>query len=230
MKHYEIEINELDETIEGIKNGSNILLLSPPMSGKEAILDNIMHLRAIKNENALIVVTSNEPATHVLERFKVKKLDLSLSRIGIVDCSSKDLVDVEFENVTIKKVGSPGDLTSIGVKIGQFIDEFSNKDLKIQIHINSLSTILMYSNLQTIFRFLHYLTGRIKAAKALGIFVIDSGMHDPQTIVTLKQLCDCMVEIKSENNKNFIRILGQFAKSTSWFEYEPNEVSSMISH
>jgi KaiC/GvpD/RAD55 family RecA-like ATPase len=220
MKHYESEINELDETIEGIKNGSNILLLSPPMSGKEVILDNIMHLRAIQNENALIIVTSNEPAMHILERFKKKKLDLSLSKIGIVDCISKDLVDIEFENVSIKKVSSPADLTSIGVKIGQFIDDFTKNNLRIQIHINSLSTFLMYSNIQTIFRFLHYLTGRIKAAKGIGIFVIDSGMHDQQTIAILKQLCNCMVEIKSENDMQFIRIIDQFAKSTPWFEYE----------
>jgi archaellum biogenesis ATPase FlaH len=189
-----------------------------------------MHLRAIKNENALIIVTSNEPATHILERLKRKKFDLSLLKIGIVDCVSNDLVDVEFENVTIKKVSSPGDLTNIGVRIGQFIDEFSKNNLKIQIHINSLSTFLMYSNIQTIFRFLHYLTGRIKAAKALGIFVIDSGMHDPQTVVTLKQLCDCMVEIKSENDRNFIRVLCQFTKSTPWFEFDHNEMCSIISN
>ena len=230
MKHYAIDIKELDDTIEGIKNGSNIMLISPPMSGKEDILDNIMYHRAIKNETALIIVTTNEPAINILERFKEKKLDLLLSKIGIVDCISKDFVTADFENATIKTVSSPGDLTSIGVRIGQFIDDFSKNDLKIQIHINSLSTILMYSNLQTIFRFMHYLTGRIKAAEALGIFAIDSGMHDQQTSTTLKQLCDCMVEIKSENDTNFIRIIGLFAKSTPWFEYETNQMCSIISN
>ncbi|MCZ7401954.1 MAG: recombinase RecA [Candidatus Methanoperedens sp.] len=230
MKHYAIEIKELDETIEGIKNGSNIMIISPPMSGKEAVLDNIMYHRATKNETALIIVTTNEPAFHILERFKKKELELSLSRIGMVDCISKNFDEVDFENAIIKTVNSPADLTSIGVRIGQFIDDFSKKGLKIQIHINSLSTILMYSNNQTVFRFLHNLTGRIKAAEALGIFVIGSGMHDKQTIATLKQFCDCLVEIKSENNINFIRIIGQFAKSTPWFEYEFNDMCSIISN
>lgn len=228
MKQHTIDIKDLDETIEGIKNGSNILLISPPMSRKEDILDNIMYHKAIKNENALIIVTTNEPANHILERLKTKKLDLLLSRIGIVDCVTKNFVDVDFENADIKTVSSPADLTSIGVRIGQFIDEFSKSHLKIQIHINSLSTILMYSNIQTIFRFLHILTGRIKTAEALGIFVIDSGMHDQQTIVTLEQLCDCIVEIKSENDINFIRILGQYAKSTPWLEYDLNEMHPFL--
>ncbi len=66
----------------------------------------------------------------------------------------------------------------------------------------------MYSNIQTVFRFMNVFTGRIKEAGALGIFVVDSGMHDDQTIVTLKQLFDCIIEIKEENDKNYIRTVG----------------------
>jgi archaellum biogenesis ATPase FlaH len=91
---------------------------------------------------------------------------------------------------------------------------------KIQLYINSLSAILMYSNIQTVFRFMHVFTGRIKAAGALGIFVVDSGMHDDQTIVTLKQLFDGIIEIKEENDKNYIRTVGLSSKPTPWFEYE----------
>ena len=78
----------------------------------------------------------------------------------------------------------------------------------------------MYSNIQTVFRFLHVFTGRIKSAGALGIYVIESGMHDEQSIATLKQLFDGMIEIKFENDRNFIRVVGFSSKPTSWFEYE----------
>jgi hypothetical protein len=78
----------------------------------------------------------------------------------------------------------------------------------------------MYSNIQTVFRFMHVFTGRIKEAEALGMFVMDSVMHDEQTITTLKQLFDGIVEIKSENDNNYIRIVGLSSKPTPWFEYE----------
>ena len=87
---------------------------------------------------------------------------------------------------------------------------------------------MMYSNVQTVFRFLHVLTSRIKAAKGLGIFVIDSGMHDEKTIVTLKQLCDGIIEIKSENDRNFIRITGISPKATQWFEYKIDRSNILI--
>ena len=78
----------------------------------------------------------------------------------------------------------------------------------------------MYSNIHTVYRFIHVFTGRIKAAGALGIFVLESGMHDEQAIATLKQLFDGVIEIKTENDVNYIRIIGLSTKPTQWFEYE----------
>ncbi len=222
MNDYTTGIKELDDINGGIKKGSNILLIGPPMSGKDAILNHIMHHGLTKNENAVMMVTTCESAIHILESFKENKLDLPLSRLRFVDCVSKILGSAPVETDNIKIANSPTDLTGIGVKISQFFEEFfMNKNIqKIQLHINSLSTLLMYSNIQTIFRFLNVITGRIKVAGALGIYVIDSGMHDEQAIATLKQLCDGMIEIKSENDRNFIRMVGLFPKSSPWFDYE----------
>jgi len=54
----------------------------------------------------------------------------------------------------------------------------------------------MYSDLQTVFRFLHVFTGRIQSADALGVYVIDSTAHDDQTMNTLKQLFDAVIELE----------------------------------
>lgn len=222
MSDYTIGIKELDDAIGGIKKGSNVMFIGPPMSGKEAILNHIMYEGAAKNENAVITVTTRESATHILEWFQQTKLNLPMSKIGIVDCVTKTLGGTAVDSENIKIASSPVDLTGIGVKISQFFEEFFMKKniKKIQLHINSLSTILMYSNIQTVFRFLHVFTGRIKAAGAIGIYVIENGMHDEQAIATLKQLFDGMIEIKSENDKNLIRVVGLSPKPTPWFEYE----------
>ena len=161
-------------------------------------------------------------ATHVLDWLKENKPVFPLSGIGIIDCITKTSGGDAIETENIKIAVSPLDLTGIGVRIGQFFEDFLNKKdfNKIQLHINSISTILMYSNINTVFRFIHVFTGRIKAADALGIFVMESGMHDHQAIATLKQLFDGVIEIKTENDMNFIRIIGLSTKPTPWFEYE----------
>ncbi|MDL5502955.1 MAG: recombinase RecA, partial [Candidatus Methanoperedens sp.] len=147
---------------------------------------------AANNNNAVVTVTTRESANHILELFREHKIELPLSRIGIVDCVTKTLGVASVENENIKIASSPVDLTGIGVKISQFFEEYFRKKSiqKTQLHINSLSTILMYSNIQTVFRFLHVFTGRIKAQGSLGIYILESGMHDEQAISTLKQLFD----------------------------------------
>jgi KaiC/GvpD/RAD55 family RecA-like ATPase len=222
MSDYTLGIKELDDAIGGIKKGSNIMLIGPAMSQKDVILHNIMYHGTAINENAVITITTHESATHIIEWFKENKLVLPMSRIGIIDCITKSMGGTISETENIKTATSPVDLTGIGVRISQFFEDFLIKKNipKLQLHINSLSAILMYSNIQTVFRFMHVFTGRIKEAEALGMFVMDSVMHDEQTITTLKQLFDGIVEIKSENDNNYIRIVGLSSKPTPWFEYE----------
>jgi KaiC/GvpD/RAD55 family RecA-like ATPase len=222
MGDYTLGIKELDNAIDGIRKGTNIMLIGPPMSGKEVILHHIMYHGAARNENAVITVATHESATLILDWFTENKLVLPLSRIGIIDCITKSLGGAGLENESIKIANSPLDLTGIGVKISQFREDFimKKKILKTQLHVDSLSTILMYSNIQTVFRFMHVFTGRIKESGGLGIYVLESGMHDERAIATLKLLFDASIEIKSEDDKNFIRAVGLSSKPTSWFEYK----------
>jgi KaiC/GvpD/RAD55 family RecA-like ATPase len=224
MNEYSLGIKELDNAIEGIKSGSNILLIGPHLCGKELILYNIMYHGAAINGSSIINVTTRETATHILDWFSENKLNLPLDRIGIIDCVTKTPSGEVVKNENIKVSSSTGDLTGIGLKISQFLDEFfiKKKIQKNQLHINSLSTLLVNSNAQNVFRFLHIITKRVKSIGALGIYLLDGGMHDEQEIATLRQLFDGIIEIESQNDKNFIRIrvVGLSEKPTSWFEYE----------
>jgi len=186
---YKLGISKLDEWIGNIKSGTNIMMIGPPISGKDDIA-NIIAYQGLRDSNAAVIVSTREPGNNVLEWFERYNLDVPMDRIGIVDCVTRTLGFGAPDTDNIKMASSPVDLTGIGVKISQFFEHFW---MEMQLHetrlcINSLSTILMYSNLQTVFRFLHVFTGRIKAANALGIYVIEEGMHDEKTIVTLKQL------------------------------------------
>jgi hypothetical protein len=65
--------------------------------------------------------------------------------------------------------------------------------------VHSLSTLLMYSDLQTVFRFLHVFTGRVQSVDGLGLFSIDSTAHDDQSLNTLKQLFDGIVNVPEDD-------------------------------
>ncbi len=111
----------------------------------------------------------------------------------------------------IKYASSPVDMTGIGIKLSEFLQDFYEvrglSENRVLLH--SVSTLLMYSDLQTVFRFLHVFTGRIQSADGLGLYVIDSTAHDDQTMNTLKQLFDGVIQVdESEEEGQHIRTAG----------------------
>lgn len=228
MSGYSLGIKELDELLGGIREGTNLMMIGPPMSRKDDLLDAIV-FNSQNAEDSAIIVSTREPGERVLGWFEDNGMDISKADIGIVDCVTKTLGLGAADTDKIKRASSPVDLTGIGVKISQFFEEMLVRKKKEHIHlcINSLSTILMYSNIQTVFRFLHVFTGRVKAANGFGIYVVEDEMHDAQTIATLKQLFDGMIEIKAQGDTYAMRVVGLTSKPTPWFEYaiEGTEVS-----
>lgn len=218
MAGYSLGIEALDEIIGDIREGTNLMLIGPPMSGKDSIVNHILH-NGLINRDACIIVSTREPGENVLEWFQ--QHGSGEEHIGIVDCVTKTLGLATGDTDNIKRASSPVDLTGIGVRISQYFEEFwvQRKIPEIRLCINSLSTILMYSNLQTVFRFLHVFTGRVKAVKGFGIFVVEDQMHDPQTVATLKQLFDGMVEIREYASGHRIRVVGLSPRPTPWFDY-----------
>jgi KaiC/GvpD/RAD55 family RecA-like ATPase len=174
--------------------GTNLLVSGPPLTGKRALALDLLAAGTERGEGA-IVVTTKDSADRVLEQFG-DRVDYENEPVAVVDCVTRQQgVGDATETESIKYASSPVDMTGIGIKLSEVLQAFT-ADRGIErnrIMVHSLSTLLMYSNLQTVFRFLHVFTGRIQSVDALGLFAIDSTAHDQQTMNTLKQLFDGVV-------------------------------------
>jgi len=191
--------------------GTNVLITGPPLTGKREIALKILASGARRGDGS-IIVTTKDSAEKVLNNF-TKTVDQSDPvDVGIVDCVTKQRgIGTIDDDPRIKYASSPVDMTGIGIKLSEFLQDFyevrGRRQNRIMLH--SVSTLLMYSNLQTVFRFLHVFTGRVQSANALGIYVIDSTAHDTQTMNTLKQLFDAVIEVQeSDGDEPKIRTAG----------------------
>jgi KaiC/GvpD/RAD55 family RecA-like ATPase len=222
MSDYSLGIPNIDKMLSnGIPKGANTMIIGPPLTGKHLLVRHIIH-NTIKEKNTAILVSTRDPGADINQWFSQYLNEEELSRIGVVDCVTKSLGKSAQDTENIKYASSPVDLTGIGVKISQFFEQFIRKKQiqKTILCIDSVSTILMYTNIQTLFRFLHVFTGRVKVAGAIGIYIIDEGMYDEKDINTLKQLFSGLIEIKTENEENYMRVVGMTPKPTHWQRYE----------
>ncbi|SFR42055.1 RAD55 family ATPase [Halogeometricum limi] len=189
--------------------GTNLLISGPPLTGKRSLALDILASGAETGDGA-IIVTTKDGAKRVLADFE-KRTPYEGKPVAVVDCVTRQQGVGEIrDDDRIKYTSSPVDMTGIGIKLSEFLQAFY-QDRNIEqnrIMLHSLSTLLMYADLQTVFRFLHVFTGRIQSVEGLGLFAIDASAHDEQTMNTLKQLFDGIITT-SEDREPEIRLASQ---------------------
>jgi len=89
---------------------------------------------------------------------------------------------------------APSDLTGMGIETSKALD----CQEQVALYFTSLSVLLQYVDVETVFRALHLLTARLRNSGARAHFHISSGESD-QTIAALSSLFDAVVEADSSS-------------------------------
>ena len=189
-----------------VRPGTNILVSGPPLSGKRNVCLDVLAADADADADAnqgAIVVSTKDGAGRILDAFDERNLDRARRPVAVIDCVSKqqgiqDLLDDDV----VGYASSPADLTGIGIHFSEFLQRF-HSDYGVErnrVLVHSLSTLLMYADLQTVFRFLHVFTGRVQSVDGLGLYTIDSTTHDDQTMNTIRQLFDGIVTVREDGD------------------------------
>ena len=188
--------------------GTSILVSGPPLTGKRALALDIL-AEGTRAGEAVIVVTTKDGATRVLDDYG-DRVDIENRPVAVIDCVTRQQgVGEVRDDDRVKYTSSPVDMTGIGIKLSETLESFyqGHGVDRTRVMVHSLSTLLMYSDLQTVFRFLHVFTGRVQSVDGLGLFCIDSSAHDDRTMNTLKQLFDGIVTT-SEDEEPSVRLPG----------------------
>lgn len=195
---YELGPNLQNATVEP---GTNILISGPPLSGiRRLAFEALAH--GANNGEGTVIVTTRDSSDRVLADYESLLSDPESAHVGVVDCVTQHQGRSASDSDLVKYTSSPTDMTGIGIKFSEFVEEFYTERnvKKNRVAMDSLSTLLMYSDLQTVFRFMHVLTSRIEDADAIGIHVLESTAHDLEEINTLKQLFDGVVEVDEDES------------------------------
>jgi KaiC/GvpD/RAD55 family RecA-like ATPase len=191
---------DLGERLDGrtVAPGTNILVLGPPLTGKRRLARQILH-RGLDDDEGAIVITTRDSAQRVSEQFAVDEYD-GEHPIGIVDCVTEHVGRSTTDTLTVKYATSPVDMTGIGLGFSNFIEYFYGElgRERNRVMVDSLSTLLMYATLQTVFEFMHAITSRVDDVDAIGVHVIESTAHDDQTLHTMAQLFDGTIELDED--------------------------------
>lgn len=211
MEPFRTGIRKIDERTGGILPGSNLLLLAPPFADAERLA---MHLGHPGESDYTVVISTDQDAQEIAMAFGLPESERH--RLWIIDCITKTLVPTVPDEEQVKYVGSPVDLTGMGIKFTKILDgiqrvEAARNDLsvtpRVRVCIISLSSFLIYTKLEVIYRFFHILSARIRRMNGIGIYILNPEGVDERTISTLKQLMNGMIEVKDDPADPAVRTL-----------------------
>jgi KaiC/GvpD/RAD55 family RecA-like ATPase len=193
---------DLGEAVDGreVPPGTNLLLEGPALSGKTDLGYEVLRGGAGAGEGSIVV--SNRDSAERVRSERASLFEYGVP-VGIVDCVTKHQGQGTIaDSDLVQYAGSPDDMTGIGIKFSELLQGFyADRDsTRNRTLFVSLSTLLMYSNVQTVFRFLHVFTSRIENADALGLYVIEAGAHEDQAISTLSQLFDGAIRVDEDGD------------------------------
>lgn len=167
-------------------------MAGPPMSGKYHLL---LRLLAELGERR-IVVSTEDPADEVRAEFASAVGADPGEEFGVVDCVSARSGDVS-DTELVKYASSAENLTAIGVKFTDLAETFRERgETPVSVGFHSLSTLLMYFDVQRVYRFVRVFAGQIEDSGWTGVATVGSTMHDEQTLHTLYDPFDSVIETR----------------------------------
>ncbi len=203
-------IQALDVALKGgFSKPSNVLIMGDVWSSKRE-LGMTMLSAGLQNNEAAICISAISSA----EETRAQWFDFGLNpnlehqgRVKFVDCYSKMIGANVSDTPTIKRVPSIIDYTKLAMTVNELCAGYLSKNIAVRVLFDSLSTLLIYSSLQTVMRFLHIFLGQLRKQNVLGFLIVEEGTHDLLTLNQLKSFSNGAIIVEA----NILRCEGLYA-------------------
>lgn len=201
-----------DLPLADVESGTNLLVTGPALGG---VRDLVLRLLLCQDRReGVLFLTADSNGQKTLEAYDALGGDLDATRVGVVDCTENGVDDAAHN---IHAVGSPSDLTGVGIEFSSLYQSLHESGAKhVRTGIYTLSPFLVYASPKPVFRFLHTLTGRIRTAEGLGVCAIDPDTVEQQTLSSIAQAFDGRIDLRCEDGETVIRVRGLADQPDGW--------------
>jgi KaiC/GvpD/RAD55 family RecA-like ATPase len=199
-----------------IRAGTTVLVAGPFHAGARRL--GLQLLGGPADEGA-IVVTTNRRAERIVEEFARSGVEVARDSAAIIDCVGDPDAELPARLLT---VSGPADLTGIGMRFSDVYTDFRRNDIeRVRTGLCSVSTLLTFSDLKTVSRFVHTLVGRVGQVDGFGVLLIDPSNHDERAVSTLSQFCDGRIDVRADaDDRPELRARGLSDQPRGWQAFE----------
>lgn len=194
---------------------SNILIVGPTLSEKDTIAFDLL-AESWAAGHPPFVITATDAAEQFRTRFdSFCPTDRRVEDLYVMDCTETSQDEATTETPTCM-VSTPADLTGVAICLSKGYDTFGSPGGRVTL-LDNLSTFLVYSDVDRIFRFISAINNRVTNLGDITVQLLDTDAIDTVNKNKLLQLFSTVIEVREEGGKTQFRVRGE--TQTSWAEY-----------
>jgi len=196
-------VSQFDIMLDGgYKNPATIALIGPSGPEKSVFAFHFISAGIQAGDKVLYVTTDRTPEE--LEKMAGEwGITIKSDMVKYLDCYSSTISSQAHPapRPNVVQVSSPSALNELSLALNEALEQL--KDCKrLHVVFQSLSTLAINSQQESLFKFLSLVDGRLKNANATTILLVDEGMHDDKFLTMLRHSVDEEFTIKiSEGSK-----------------------------
>ncbi len=195
---------------DAVLTADTVIISGPPMTGEYPLFHKLLAQRG----DHRIVISTGTPADELREDHNSFVGETVTLRV--VDCISAGRGETQTNDAHTKYVDAPGNLTSIGVKITEFLESLPEGDEHAVVGLHSISQLLMHAGQEQTYQFIHILAQQTATAGVPLIATINAQAHDEQTTTAITTRFDCILETRTANGRNEFRARTAKTEPSAW--------------
>jgi KaiC/GvpD/RAD55 family RecA-like ATPase len=186
-----VDINKFKDSVKDLNE--YIALATIPAKEYNKANTGIIKELVQKQNIPGVYITLSRPYTTVEQTFK--KVGIDTRMIIFIDAVTKTVKSQTKKTKNCLYIGSPEHLSDISLAMDQAVRSLPSEDKFV--FFDSLSILLMYNELDTVARFIHFLANKMRVWKVKGIIVSLTKEKDKDLIQQLMQFCDVFLEFEN---------------------------------
>jgi len=164
---------------DGYPDKSSILVVGPPGIGKEVLGYWFIHSGLVQGDYCLYA--THRPVSDVLR--DMKGVGIGTERVPEWISSSGSPVRCDLK-----------DATSISYNIKEAVHR--NKERRVRVATDVMSPLLVLNPLESMYSYWSQLLSDLKQQDSVVLALAEDGMHPPNTLTTMEQLFDGVIEMR----------------------------------
>lgn len=212
-------IENLDDVLDGgIPKGFTVLLIGSPGSGKSFLSNQFLDEGLAEGQGGLYVTLDTDPE-EIIENSKEYGWSFKENRenLKIMDAYSWKLGEEVEGKYTVE---GPSDLNQLNMTFTDALEDL--EDLEKRIIIDSISTLILYTDPKSTAKFLQVISAKSKSKNGVLLIAVEEGVHEEKTMSTLNYTADGVIKLKEEAEKRYFSVsrMDRTDHSKDWKEIE----------